>query len=131
MRLGSQGEAVKDVQTLLNIFGANLVVDGIFGPNTEASVKFFQSQNQLLVDGIVGPQTMAALSKGTSVPFNQLKSLPILRHGSRGEDVVKLQKTLNQTGANLVVDGIFGPKTEAAVKYFQTQKGLVVDGIGG
>jgi cell wall-associated NlpC family hydrolase len=36
-------------------------VDGVYGPNTEAAVKAFQSKNGLEVDGIVGPKTWAAL----------------------------------------------------------------------
>lgn len=44
---------------------------------------------------------------------------------------VWLQERLNQYGAKLVVDGIIGPMTRAAVKAFQTKSGLVVDGIAG
>lgn len=61
LRRGSQGQAVKNIQAQLNIFGAKLVVDGIFGAATEAAVKKFQSEMGLAVDGIVGPQTMNAL----------------------------------------------------------------------
>lgn len=132
LRLGSQGEAVKDIQTLLNIFGASLVIDGIFGSKTEAAVKRFQEQNKLTVDGIVGAQTREALYQATTVPFEILKSLPVLRRGSQGEDVIKVQTNLNEySGENLVIDGIFGAATEAAVKRFQSQKGLKVDGIVG
>lgn len=49
-----------------------------------------------------------------------------IKNGSRGADVSTLQKLLGVT-----VDGIFGPKTEAAVKEFQKKKGLDVDGIVG
>lgn len=49
-----------------------------------------------------------------------------LRLGSRGQDVRTLQQALA-----LHVDGIFGPVTEEAVKFFQTQKSLVADGIVG
>lgn len=49
-----------------------------------------------------------------------------LRLGSRGQDVRNLQQALA-----LHVDGIFGPVTEEAVKFFQTQKSLVADGIVG
>ncbi|MBW4584469.1 peptidoglycan-binding protein [Aetokthonos hydrillicola Thurmond2011] len=58
-------------------------------------------------------------------------SSPILRPGSTGEDVKHLQHDLNIYGYHLAVDGIFGPKTEAAVKDFQKSHGLVVDGIVG
>lgn len=49
-----------------------------------------------------------------------------LRLGSRGADVRTLQKALD-----LHVDGVFGPVTEEAVRFFQSQKTLVADGIVG
>ena len=42
-----------------------------------------------------------------------------------------MQKILNSQGYNLSVDGIFGPKTEAAVRDYQKKKELSVDGIVG
>ncbi len=51
---------------------------------------------------------------------------PTLRRGSKGEDVRRLQSLLT-----VGVDGDFGPKTEAAVRKFQTGKKLVSDGIVG
>jgi cell wall-associated NlpC family hydrolase len=50
----------------------------------------------------------------------------LLRVGSRGPAVVKLQKRLGITA-----DGIFGPHTRAAVRAFQKRHGLLVDGIVG
>ena len=50
----------------------------------------------------------------------------ILRKGSKGTEVEKLQKLLH-----LKVDGIFGDLTEEAVRAFQKEKGLTVDGIVG
>jgi len=50
----------------------------------------------------------------------------------RGDDVKELQTALKRTGYDPgPIDGIFGPKTEKAVKAFQRVKGLVVDGIVG
>lgn len=57
-----------------------------------------------------------------------------MRYGSRGPEVVELQKVLNAGGyavPPLVVDGIFGQKTRAAVITFQASKGLARDGIVG
>lgn len=55
-----------------------------------------------------------------------------IKNGSRGSEVMLLQEKLNQLmNAGLVADGIFGAKTEAAVKSFQKSKGLSVDGIVG
>lgn len=49
-----------------------------------------------------------------------------IKLGSRGNDVITLQKKLN-----LQPDGIFGPLTDEAVREFQKANGLVVDGIVG
>lgn len=51
----------------------------------------------------------------------------LLKRGSKGEDVALLQQMLG----NLEIDGIFGKKTEAAVKAFQAANDLKVDGIVG
>ncbi|MEC4815487.1 MAG: peptidoglycan-binding protein [Scytonema sp. PMC 1069.18] len=58
---------------------------------------------------------------------------PTVSFGSTGQDVKDLQVILNATVANnsLVVDGVFGKKTEEAVKAFQRQYNLTVDGIVG
>lgn len=55
-----------------------------------------------------------------------------LRRGSRGSEVTKLQAALNALGYDCgEADGIFGLKTEMAVRAFQQAKGLTVDGIAG
>ena len=55
-----------------------------------------------------------------------------LKNGSKGEDVKTLQQKLNGfSGYGLTVDGIFGVKTEWAVRAFQDVMGLSVDGIVG
>ena len=60
--------------------------------------------------------------------------LPTLRRGSRGEYVTLLQTKLIQLGYDVGgtgADGVYGAKTEAAVKAFQKDHGLVADGITG
>ena len=54
-----------------------------------------------------------------------------IKYGSQGADVKTLQEYLNKNGANLKVDGIFGNQTQSAVKNYQQQNGLSVDGIVG
>ncbi len=62
---------------------------------------------------------------------------PRLRRGSTGQYVVELQQRLNTWIATaravprLAVDGIFGPRTDAAVRAYQRARGLEVDGIVG
>ena len=54
-----------------------------------------------------------------------------LKRGSKGDRVRELQTKLNKVGSNIAVDGSFGPATENAVKEFQKNYGLAVDGIVG
>ena len=60
-----QGNEVTELQKFLNTAGYGiLVVDGKFGPLTEAAVKAFQiAHPPLVVDGIVGPLTRAVLNQ--------------------------------------------------------------------
>lgn len=124
IRQGDRGNFVFLLQFILNQFGYNLSVDGIFGNQTTSAVRQFQQQNSLTVDGIVGKNTWQYLL--TIPPY------PILRLNSRGNYVYLAQRLLEskliQVGS---IDGILGQKTERAIKEFQQQNNLVVDGIIG
>jgi hypothetical protein len=54
-----------------------------------------------------------------------------LRAGDHGADVTVLQTRLVRAGYRISTDGWFGPATEAAVRAFQRDHGQVVDGIAG
>jgi len=57
---------------------------------------------------------------------------PLVKQGHQSEHPVRtLQQLLRARGQTVAVDGIFGPKTDAAVRAFQQAKGLTVDGIVG
>lgn len=156
LRLGSIGEEVRTIQRELNRISVNYPaipkVDvnlGIFNAATQRSVMEFQRIFNLTVDGIVGMATWYKLK----YIFNSVKGLTEL-HGEglteseinrafSGEyrmgdaDVIVriIQYYLDFFGKfimeipRVTVDGIFGPKTEAAVKAFQTYFGLPADGI--
>ena len=130
---GCTGDAVKTLQEKLNAKGFNSGnVDGIFGAKTYAAVTAFQKANSLGVDGIVGKLTWAKLYDATPVNVTPVTTQPMLRTGSRGDAVRKLQELLNALGYDCgSVDGIFGSKTYAAVLAFQKANGLVADGIVG
>ena len=56
----------------------------------------------------------------------------VLKKGSKGDEVVTLQKKLKQWGYyDGAVDGIFGSGTQKAVEYFQRKNGLTADGVVG
>ena len=54
-----------------------------------------------------------------------------IAYGMKGDDVRTLQELLNKAGDSIIVDGSFGNQTHNAVKKFQTENGLAVDGIVG
>jgi peptidoglycan hydrolase-like protein with peptidoglycan-binding domain len=124
LKQGSQGHPVPALQYLLRDRGHHVTVDGIFGPKTEAAVEQLQIADQLRVDGIVGPQTWGAL-------------IIVLARGSTGDAVRALQEEFRfrdlsgDPGRALAVDGVFGPRTAAAVRGFQQALGITVDGIVG
>lgn len=64
---------------------------------------------------------------GTAAP----RSLRLTTPPMTGDDVRSLQQALAKAGANLVVDGVFGPDTDTAVRQFQQQQALAADGIVG
>lgn len=59
---GSTGTAVKQAQCLLDMWGADLSIDGDFGPATNSATLTFQRAHGLDVDGQIGPKTWAALN---------------------------------------------------------------------
>ena len=130
---GCTGDAVKALQEKLNAKGFDSGnVDGIFGAKTYAAVTAFQKANSLGVDGIAGKLTWAKLYDATPVNVTPVTTQPMLRTGSRGDAVRKLQEMLIAKGYTCGnVDGIFGSKTYAAVLAFQKANGLPADGIVG
>jgi N-acetylmuramoyl-L-alanine amidase len=74
----------------------------------------------------------ARLAGEATMPKPVAQIPPTVKFGSRGEHIRALQKLLNKQGFDSgIVDGVFGNTTLAAVKTFQSVKGLVVDGIVG
>ncbi len=155
VRSGSTGTAVSELQAILSLLGYfPHPVDGKFQGTTEAAVKKFQQEVGLTADGIVGPATWERLlptpstnfdpppvppptatppaaAQPTRPPANQA-DLPTLRPGMNGTAVTRVQEALKARGFYKdVVDGVFGPATEAAVMAFQRSVQLVPDGVVG
>jgi peptidoglycan hydrolase-like protein with peptidoglycan-binding domain len=147
LQRGDRGPTVRELQGRLAAPGFPCdPVDGIFGPGTERSVRRFQGSRSLDVDGVVGLQTWTALLTDQG-PTGAAKSpvkvadragkepleLPAsCKRRSKGKAVVRLQGRLNELGFDCgEVDGSFGARTEEAVKAFQAERGLKVDGIVG
>lgn len=60
-----------------------------------------------------------------------ISAWPLVRRGDREHPVRTLQHLLRARGHLVSVDGSFGPLTDGAVRAFQQEKGLVVDGVVG
>jgi N-acetylmuramoyl-L-alanine amidase len=131
LRLGATGEAVRDVQLRLHAAGHPSDDElGTFGEATERAVRTFQEARGLEPDGRVGVETWAALvESGFSLGDRLLyHSTPNLR----GDDVAQLQRRLNALGFDAGrEDGILGPETGEALREFQRNAGLSLDGIAG
>ena len=132
LKLGSQGDQVREVQRLLkNLKFYDGLADGDFGPGTEAAVKAFQTQYKLTADGVVGSSTFTKLYNATATKKPEITPTPqgSLKLESTGDDVREVQRRLKSLGFYTgSVDGDFGAGTEAAVKAFQKQYGLTTDG---
>lgn len=135
LRLNSSGSSVSALQqnlTALGIYSAE--VTGHYGSKTEAAVRKFQQSHGLNADGIAGPKTLTAIAsavggKGGSAAGSISGTL---KEGSSGSDVTTLQNMLKALGYYYgEVTGHYGSLTKKAVKKFQEDNNLTVDGIAG
>jgi peptidoglycan hydrolase-like protein with peptidoglycan-binding domain len=126
LRRGSSGEAVRQLQQALKGLGHDPgAIDGEFGSRTETAVRAFQKAQGIAVDGVVGEITWLNIDEADM-------SNPTIRRGSTGNPVRRAQKRLTLGGYDTNgVDGVFGAATESAVRHFQRDLGLTVDGIVG
>lgn len=131
-RLSDEGDPVRDIQGRLLALGYGSDPDrrGHFGDATARAVREFQSDRGLTPDGQVGPETWRILYEAGYRLGDRL--LYLRRPMLRGEDVAELQSRLSQLGFDPgKVDGIFGPGSERAVREFQHNRNLTVDGTAG
>ena len=129
---GDRSEAVRDLQRRLAGHGFDLRDDepGCFGPATDAAVRSFQERRGLRADGVCGRQTWSAIVEAGLALGDRM--LYLRRPMLRGDDVRALQRRLNALGFDAGrEDGILGDDTSRAVRDFQRNAGLAVDGICG
>ena len=131
IRIGQVGHAVEDVQRRLADLGLPCDDDtGVFGPGTEAAVRAFQQDRGLTSDGIVGEDTWRSLVAASYRLGDRM--LYVTRPLLHGDDVRDLQRRLSRLGFDAGYDdGLYGAQTFDAVRDFQLNVGLAVDGIAG
>lgn len=152
LRRGSIGVEVQEAQYYLAVLNAfyeeipAVIIDGVFGTETEEAVDAFQKLSGLPVTGIIDVVTWNYLSRayyGIVATIPQLEggapAFPgeLLRLGSQGEDVMQVQEFLNYIAGTfseipqVPVNGVFGNQTQAAVLAFQQLEGIEESGAVG
>lgn len=133
IKKGNKGQDIVDIQRRLAYLGYDLgltQIDGFFAERTEAAVRQFQKDRHLPVTGVVDEKTWRCLVESTYRLGD--RALYLRSPFFRGDDVKQLQKWLNTLGFRTeLIDGVFGPSTERAVREFQENIGLTCDGIVG
>ena len=156
---GDQNDAVKAMQKRLKELGFyTKTIDGEYGTSTKAAVIAFQTANSLTADGKAGTTTLNKLYSSSAKNADALKDeedakkeededkgtdpedtsnvtvggYTTLKWGSTGAAVKKLQEALKNRGYySGKIDSTFGSGVYAAVKAFQKDNGLKVDGVAG
>jgi N-acetylmuramoyl-L-alanine amidase len=131
IREGDRSQEVADVQARLRAQGITLDDDwGTFGTSTKQAVRAFQQIRGILIDGVVGPETWLELVEASWRLGDRV--LYLKQPALRGDDVATLQARLSALGFDAGRDdGIFGRKADAAVRAFQQEYGVQEDGIFG
>lgn len=158
LTVGSTGPNVLRIQNFLNRIRINFPAiprienpNGVFGSDTAAAVRKFQSINALEEDGVIGPATWNKITQiyvsiaklgelygeGTRVSIGSTPPSAVLSIGSRGNAVLELQFILNTIAASypevpfVIQDSLFDTRTRNSVIEFQKTFGLPQDGVVG
>jgi peptidoglycan hydrolase-like protein with peptidoglycan-binding domain len=124
------GEAVADVQRRLRVLGYELSADGKYLDRTQEAVRQFRLSAGLPEGDTVDDQTWSALVDASFILGDRILYLRMPYF--HGGDVETLQNIMNVLGFVIgEPDGIFGARTEHALREFQASVGLVDDGIAG
>ena len=148
IRKGDEGEDVERMQSRLQHLGYYTgKIDGDFGTATDQALREFQTMNSLKADGVCGSATIKSLFSDKAI-YKNTNALPtpapttpvvitkdnvtIIQTGSKGVAVLNLQRRLDELGYYVSrSDGVYLQSDIDAVKLFQQENGLKVDGKAG
>lgn len=137
LRLESTGETVRALQRDLMALGYYTGdITGHFGEKTKTAVSKFQRAKGLNNDGVAGPSTLnaivTALGNTGSLASSGAASASSLRPGDTSDQVRDMQERLTRLKYYYgEITGSYGNLTEKAVRKFQDDNDLTVDGIAG
>ena len=138
LRRGDVSPAVAEVAATLRSLGllparpaTPPAQSAIFDAELEHAVRTFQQGRGLITDGVVGPSTYRALRDSRWRLGDRMLAF-LVSSPITGDDVFTLQERLLELGYDAGrPDGIFGPQTEAALRAFQRDYGMIPDGVCG
>lgn len=139
LKTGDKGATVAQLQEkLLLLKYTTSAPDGTFGYGTYLAVRAFQAKNGLKVDGVVGPLTWGKLNSPDAIPADAPAKPKVvnpdrIKYGDSGPLVTHVQERLAhyEYYSKYAIDGKFGYSTYLAVRSFQYNNGLKVDGVVG
>ncbi len=115
---GDTGSRVSALQCLLKENGHSVGVDGRFGSSTTKAINAFRASLgwRATAGNTTNPTWTALLSAGSKPR--------VLKRGSVGEAVWRLQRALTAAGTTVSINGVYDSKTVAAVKGYRSANGL-------
>ena len=133
LKVGTTGDKVRQLQQDLTALGYYYGdISGHYGSLTQAAVKKFQKAKGISQDGIAGTSTLNAISKALGGSGTGSSATTALREGDENSAVLELQTMLKQLSYYYGdLTGKFGSLTKRAVRQFQDDNDLTVDGIAG
>ncbi len=131
LKTGSSGAAVTALQKRLEVLGyLNTIPNSKYTSTTATSVREFQGNAKIKKTGIADNATQVALF-ASGAPESSILTMK-LQKGDKGTAVKRLQMRLKAKGFGTgAITGLYNDATREAVKRYQTQLGLKVDGVAG